>query len=75
MQFQIQIVQDRNFLVSRNDVFVLVVVFDSIVLPVEILAPKDSTTNEDVNLFLLMVYQHSEVFLAFNINIRDLVYE
>lgn len=75
MQFQIRIAQDRNFLVSRNDVFVLVVVFDSIVLPVEILAPKDSTTNEDVNLFLSIVYQHSEVFLVFNIDIGDLVYE
>lgn len=75
MQFQIQVVQDRNFLVSRNDVFVLVVVFDSIVLPVEILAPKDSTTNEDVNLFLSIVYQHSKVFLVFNIDIGDLVYE
>ena len=70
-----QMAHDGNFLVGHDDVFVLVVEFDSIVLPVIVLAPKDSTTNEDVNLLLSIVYQHPKVFLAFDVNMGDLVYK
>lgn len=70
-----QMAQDKNFLVSRNDVFVLVVVFDSSVLLVKVLALKNLTINENVNLFLSIVYQYSKVFLIFNIDMRDLMYK
>lgn len=66
-----QMTHNGDFVVGRD----LVVEFDFIVPQVEVMAPKNLTTNKDINPLFSMVYQHPKVFLASDVDMEDLAYE
>lgn len=68
-----QMAHNEDFLVGHNNIILLVVKFNFIEQKVGVLSLEDSTTNEDINPFLLTVYLYPKVFFTFRTNIEGLI--